>query len=177
MPSESQQKKLSRVRRPRVHITYDVETGDATVKRELPFVVGVVGDFSGDPTEPLKKLKDRNFIQIDRDNFNDVLARMTPGLNMRVENTLEGDDSEIAVQLKFKSMEDFEPARVVEQVKPLKELMETRQKLTELQTKVDLADDLEGKLQELLTDPDELKKAGDQVSTESSSDSSEDGGE
>ena len=90
--------KLARVRKPRVHITYDVETEGAQIERELPFVVGVMGDFSGDPTEPLKPLTDRKFIQIDRDNFNDVMARMTPGLNIKVDNTLAGDGSEMAVQ-------------------------------------------------------------------------------
>ncbi len=105
---ESIQHKLDRVRKPRVHITYDVEVGDALEKRELPFVVGVLGDFSGHPTEPLKPLRDRKFIQIDRDNFNEVMQRMTPGLNIRVENTLQGDGTELAVQLKFNSIEDFE---------------------------------------------------------------------
>ena len=101
--------KLDRVRKPRVHITYQVETEGAVVEKELPFVVGVVGDFSGNPTAPLKPLKDRKFIQIDRDNFNDIMARMTPGVNLKVENTLAGDGSEMAVNLKFKSIEDFEP--------------------------------------------------------------------
>ena len=95
--AESIHDKLKRVRKPRVHITYDVETEGAEVLRELPFVVGVLGDFSGNPTEPLQPLKDRKFIQIDRDNFNDVMARMTPGLNLKVENTLKGDGSEMAV--------------------------------------------------------------------------------
>src|SRR5271156_6073812 len=112
MASESTQKKLERVRKPRVHITYDVEVGDATVKKELPFVVGVLGDFSGNPTSPLKPLKDRKFIQVDRDNFNDIMARMTPGANMKVANTLKGDGSELSVNLKFNSIEDFEPAQV-----------------------------------------------------------------
>src|SRR5262245_51853317 len=106
---------LSRNRPPRVHITYKVHTGGTEVEKELPFVVGVIGDFSGHPTEPLKPLKDRKFIHIDRDNFNDVMARMTPGLNLRVENTLAGDGSEMAVQLRFASMADFEPASVVNQ--------------------------------------------------------------
>jgi type VI secretion system protein ImpB len=159
MASESQQKKLSRVRKPRVHITYDVEIGDARVKKELPFVVGVLGDFSGNPTQPLKSLKDRKFVQIDRDNFNDVMARMTPGLNMRVENTLAGDGSEMGVQLKFNSMEDFDPSRVVDQVEPLKKLMETRQKLTELLGKVDLADNFEKSVEDLLKDPTKIKAA------------------
>ena len=130
--SESIHDKLKRVRKPRVHITYDVETEGAVVQKELPFVVGVLGDFSGNPTEPLKPLKDRKFIQIDRDNFNDVMKRMTPGLNLRVENTLKGDGSEMAVQLKFNSLEDFEPANVVKQVEPLRKLLETRDKLRDL---------------------------------------------
>ena len=158
MASESQQQKLSRVRKPRVHITYEVETEGAVVQKELPFVVGVMGDFSGDPTEKLKPLKDRKFIQIDRDNFNDVLKRMTPGLNMRVENTLADDGSEMSVNLKFESMDDFEPAKVVEQVEPLKKLMETRDKLRDLATKIDRSDDLENVLEQVLTNTDELKK-------------------
>src|SRR5262245_36184090 len=117
---ESVHKKLDRVRKPRVHITYEVETGGAPVKKELPFVVGVLGDFSGNPTEPLKPMADRKFIQVDRDNFDDVMARMTPGLNLKVENTIKGDGSEMAVQLKFNKMEDFEPVKVAEQVEPLK---------------------------------------------------------
>src|ERR671933_2549446 len=108
MGSESLQKKLDRVRKPRVHITYDVETEGAAVTKELPFVIGVLGDFSGDPTEPLKPLRDRKFIQIDRDNFDDVMARMTPGLNIRVENTLKGDGSEMGLQLKFSNIGDFD---------------------------------------------------------------------
>src|SRR5436190_12401285 len=114
--SESIHDKLRRVRKPRVHITYQVETEGAVVEKELPFVVGVLGDFSGNPTQPLKPLKDRKFIQIDRDNFNDVMGRMTPGLNMRVDNTLKGDGSQLALNLKFNSMDDFEPAKVVGQV-------------------------------------------------------------
>ncbi len=137
---------MERVRKPRDHITYDVETEGAVVQRELPFVVGVMGDFSGDPTEPLKSLKDRKFVQIDRDNFNDVLTRMTPGLNLKVDNTLAGDDSQMAVELKFKSIEDFEPGRVVEQVEPLRKLMDTRNKLRDLMTKVDRSEDLENLL-------------------------------
>src|ERR671933_293714 len=113
--SSSIHEKLDRVRKPRVHIKYEVETEGAMVEKELPFVVGVLGDFSGNPTQPLKPLKDRKFIQIDRDNFNEVMARMTPGLNIKVENTLKGDGSEMAVNLKFGSMEDFEPGRVVDQ--------------------------------------------------------------
>ena len=148
--------KLNRVRKPRVHITYEVETEGAMVKKELPFVVGVLGDFSGDPTSPLKPLKDRNFVQIDRDNFNDIMARMTPGLQMKVENTLEGDGSQMAVDLKFNSLDDFEPANVVNQVEPLKKLMETRNKLRDLMTKVDRSEDLESLLENVLQDEGKL---------------------
>jgi type VI secretion system protein ImpB len=156
--SRSIHEKLSRVRPPRVHITYKVETEGAEVIKELPFVVGVLGDFSGNPTAPLKPLKDRKFIQIDRDNFNEVMARMTPGLNLRVQNTLKNDGSELPVQLKFESMEDFEPANIVNQVEPLKKLLETRNKLRDLLTKVDRSDNLEALLEKLLQNPEEIKK-------------------
>lgn len=161
--SESIHDKLKRVRKPRVHITYEVETEGAVVVKELPFVVGVVGDFSGNPTEPLKPLKDRKFIQIDRDNFNDVMKRMTPGLNMRVENTLKGDGSEMAVQLKFNSLDDFDPANVVKQVEPLRRLLETRDKLRDLAAKVDRSEDLERVLENVLQNTQELKKLGDEL--------------
>lgn len=149
--------KLKRVRRPRVHITYDVETEGAEVLKELPFVVGIMGDFSGDPTKPLAPLADRKFIQIDRDNFNRVMAQMTPGLNLRVENKLADDGSEVAVQLKFNSIEDFEPARVAEQVPALKALIETRNKLRDLLSKVDRSEQLEGLLEQILKNENELK--------------------
>src|SRR6266478_3855104 len=150
--------KLERVRKPRVHITYQVETEGAAVEKELPFVVGVLGDFSGNPTQPLKPLKDRKFIQIDRDNFNDVMGRMTPGLNIKVENTLADDGSQMAVNLKFNSMDDFEPTQVVNQVEPLKKLLETRDKLRDLLTKIDRSEDLEGVLEKILQNADQLKK-------------------
>jgi type VI secretion system protein ImpB len=156
--SSSIHDKLDRVRKPRVHITYQVETEGAVVERELPFVVGVLGDFSGNPTEPLRPLKDRKFVQIDRDNFNEILARMTPGLNIRVENTLKGDGSEMPVQLKFRSIEDFEPANIVNQVEPLQKLLETRNKLRDILTKVDRSDELEGLLERVLQNTEELKK-------------------
>lgn len=150
--------KLARVRKPRVHITYEVETEGAEIQRELPFVVGIMGDFSGDPTEPLKPLAERKFVQIDRDNFNDVMARIQPGLNIKVENTLAGDGSEMAVNLKFRSMEDFEPTKVAEQVPALKAMLETRAKLRDLMSKVDRSDELEGLLEQVLQDKDKLDK-------------------
>lgn len=155
--------KLNRVRKPRVHITYDVDTGGALEKKELPFVVGVLGDFSGDPTEPLKPLKDRKFVQIDRDNFNEVMARMTPGLSLKVENTLQGDGSEMAVNLAFKAMEDFEPAQVARNVPALKKLLDTRDRLRDLLTKVDRSEDLESLLEQVLQNTDELKKLSSEL--------------
>ena len=158
MSSASIHDKLSRVRKPRVHITYEVETEGARVLRELPFVMGVLGDFSGKPTQPLKPLRDRKFIQIDRDNFDEVMARMTPGLEFRVANTLKGDGSEMAVKLRFDGLEDFDPGRVVQQVEPLKKLLETRDKLRDLLTKIDRSDELETLLERVLKSDDEIKK-------------------
>ncbi len=172
--AESQQKKLSRVRKPRVHITYDVETEGAVVEKELPFVVGVMGDFSGNPTEKLKPLKDRKFIQIDRDNFGDVMKKMTPGLNMRVDNTMTGD-GEMSVQLQFNSMDDFEPANVAKQVEPLKKLLETRDRLRDLLTKIDRSEDLENVLDQVLKNTDDLKKLSSELGVDASGDGGEGG--
>ena len=155
--------KLSRVRSPRVHISYQVETEGAVVEKELPFVVGVLGDFSGDPTSPLKPLKDRKFTQIDRDNFDDIMSRMAPGLNMKVDNTLQKDGSEISVNLKFNSMADFDPAKVVDQVEPLRKLMETRNKLRDLLSKADRSEELESLLERVLKNSDDLAKLASEV--------------
>ena len=155
---ESVHSKLTRVRKPRVHITYEVETEGAVVVKDLPFVVGVMGEFSGNPTEPLKPLKDRKFVSIDRDSFDEVMRRMTPGAEMKVENTLANDGSEMAVQLKFSSIEDFEPAKVVEQVEPLRKLLDTRNRLRELLSAVDRADGLESELEKILQNDEQLKK-------------------
>jgi len=154
--SESVQEKLSRVRKPRVHIKYEVETEGATVVKELPFVVGVVSDLSGEPTQPLRSLRDRKFIQIDRDNFNDVMAKMTPGANVKVENTMSEEGGELSVQLEFNSMDDFEPAAIIEQVEPLKKLLETRNKLRDLLTRVDRSEDLEHILESTLQNAEQL---------------------
>lgn len=151
-------KKLERVRKPRVHLVYEVETGGAAVKRELPFVVGIMGDFSGNPSQPLKPLRDRKFVQIDRDNFNDVMASTAPELNMRVDNTLAGDGSEMAVTLKFKSMDDFQPANIANQIEPLKKLLETRNRLGDLLAKADRSTKLESLLEDALQDPDAMAK-------------------
>lgn len=155
--AESVQHKLNRVRKPRVHLTYDVETEGSEVKRELPFVVGVMGDFSGKPYEPLKPLKDRKFTQIDRDNFDDVLARMTPGAQFKVDNTLTGDGSQLAIDLKFKSLDDFEPGAVVDQIEPLRKLLAARNKLRDLMSKVDRSEDLERLLEDVLQNTAKLQ--------------------
>lgn len=155
--------KLNRVRKPRVHITYNVETEGAQIERELPFVVGVMGDFSGDPSQPLRPMTDRKFTQIDRDNFNDVMARMAPGLNIKVDNKLADDGSEMAVNLKFNSIDDFDPARVVDQVPALKSLLETRNKLRDLMSKADRSDELEGLLEKVLQNEEELKALSGQL--------------
>ena len=148
MGSESQQHKLDRVRRPRVQITYDVETGGAMQKVELPFVVGVLADLSGAPKEALRPLKERKVAQIDRDNFNDVLAKAAPRLAMKVQNRLTDEDTRLAVELNFRSMDDFAPERVAAQVAPLRELLDMRQRLTQLMTKMEGND----KLEQLLSD-------------------------
>ena len=169
MPSvESTHDKLKRVRKPHVHITYEVYKPDGgTEIRELPFVVGVMGDFSGNPTVPLKPLRDRQFVSIDRDNFNEVMRNMTPGLNLKVENTLAGDGTELPVNLKFESMDDFTPARVAEQVPALKKLLETREQLKSLLAKADNSAKLEGLLEQILTNGEEIKKASSQLGVES----------
>ena len=155
--------RLERERRPRVHIKYEVETGDAQVERELPFVVGVMGDFSGNPTTPLRPLKDRKFVQIGKENFNEVMERIAPELNIKVNNTLAGDDSLMAVQLKFKSMDDFEPGRVADQVPALKKLLDTRNQLRDLMTKVDRSDELEKLLERVLQNESDLKALSSQL--------------
>src|SRR5437763_83825 len=149
--AESLQHKLDRVRRPRVQITYDVETNGAMQKMELPFVVGVLADLSGKPKEALKPLKDRKVVNIDRDNFNDVLAKATPRVAIKVDNKLTDANTKLAVELNFRHMDDFEPARVAEQVGPLRELLEMRKKLTQLLSKMEGNDKLEALLHEVMS--------------------------
>jgi len=151
MGSESLQHKLDRVRRPRVQITYDVETGGAMQKIELPFVVGVMADLSGQPKEALRPLKERKFTTVDRDNFNDVLKRSAPRVAMKVDNKLTGDgSSKLAVELNFKEMDDFDPARVAAQVPALKELLDMRHRLTQLMSKMEGNDKLEALLADVM---------------------------
>ena len=154
---ESTQKKLSRIRPPRVQITYDVEIGDAIQMKELPFVAGIMADLSGKPAEALPKLKDRKFVEIDRDNFNDVLASCAPRLALSVDNRLAKDDSKLNVELKFRSIDDFNPAEVVKQIEPLNKLFEARQRLMDLLAKLDGNDKLDALLQEIVDKPDNQK--------------------
>jgi type VI secretion system protein ImpB len=158
MPSQSVHSKLSRVRKPRVHITYDVETEGAVVQKELPFVVGVIGDFSGKPTEPLPSLKDRKFVQLDRDNFDEVMGRMRPALSFKVENTLQGNGTEMLVELKFRSMDDFEPGAIADQIPAIKSLLEVRNRLRDLLTKADRSEELENLLERVLQNEGDLKE-------------------
>ena len=162
--AESTQHKLDRIRPPRVQITYDVEIGGAIQMKELPFVVGIMSDLSGKPGEPLPKVKDRKFVEIDRDNFNDVMASITPRLVFRVDNKLTADtDEALNVELHFKHMDDFEPVNVLKQVQPLRKLFEARQRLTDLLTKLDGNDELDALLQEIASDNSSLQELKDQI--------------
>ena len=154
MAGESVFDKKGRVRPPRVHITYEVEKNGAQVQKELPFVVGVMADLSGQSKVPLPKLKDRKFVEIDRDNFDDVLKSMKPRVAMKVENALKGDGSELAVELEFKKLDDFSPEAVVHQVKPLNDLLEVRNKLKDLLARSEGNDRLEELLDAIISKPD-----------------------
>lgn len=160
---ESTQHKLDRVRAPRVQLTYDVEIGDAIEKKELPFVAGVLGDFSGKPEEPLPRLKDRKFVNIDKDNFDDVLKGMKPRLQYQVDNKLTNDGSRIGVTLNFKSLADFEPEKLVQQIEPLRKLLEARQKLADLRNKMAGNDKFEELLSEVLQNTDKIAQLSREV--------------
>lgn len=168
MARESTQHKLDRVRSPRVQITYDVEVGGAIELKELPFVVGVLGDFTGQPTEPLPKLKERKFVEVNPDNFDSVLEGMKPHLNFVVENKLsdEPDASNLKVDLTFKSMDDFEPENVARQIKPLKELLDLRQRLSDLRGSLQGNDKLEELLLEAVSNTEKLDKLKGEISKE-----------
>lgn len=157
MAKESTQQKLSRVRPPRVQITYDVEIGDAIETKELPFVLGVLGDYSGQPKVELPKLKERKFVAVDRDNFDDALKAMAPRLALQVENTLKGDDTKLSVELNFNKLEDFEPQQIVNKVDPLRQLLEIRTRLSDLRNKIIGNDKLEELLDQIVRDTDKLE--------------------
>lgn len=168
MGRESTQHKLDRVRSPRVHITYDVEVGGATEIKELPFVVGVLGDYAGQPEEPLPKLKERSFVDVDRDNFDSVLDGMKPHLSFTVENKLseETDAPALNVDLRFKSLEDFEPQNIARQVQPLRQLLELRARLTDLRGSLQGNDKLEELLLEAVGNTETLDRLKKEINTE-----------
>ncbi len=167
MAKESTQKKIGRVRPPRVNITYDVETGGAIEVRQLPFVMGVLGDFTGKPVEPLEKLKERKFVEVTLDNFDDVLASMKPHLQYSVDNKLSDDPNagKIGVELTFNSLDDFAPDAVARQVGPLRELLDLRTKLADLRGTLQGNDKLEEILQSTLSDEEKMKKLKEEMGT------------
>jgi type VI secretion system protein ImpB len=158
MARESTQHKLDRVRSPSVQITYDVEIGDAIELKELPFVLGVLGDFTGQPVEPLAKLKDRKFIEVNPDNFDQVLESMRPHLAFSVENKLSEDPNagNLKIDLHFKNLDDFAPENVARQVKPLRELLELRTRMTDLRGNMQGNDKLEELLRTTVADKDKM---------------------
>src|SRR5208282_441843 len=165
MARESTQHKLDRVRSPRVHITYDVEIGGAIELKELPFVMGVLGDFTGQPEQPLPKLKDRRLVEVNPDNFDSVLESMKPHLAFAVENKLseEPDAGQLKVDLHFKSLEDFEPEQVARQVKPLRELLDLRTRLNDLKGTLQTNEKLDEALLEAVAKTDKLNKLKSEI--------------
>ena len=160
MARQSTQQKLSRVRAPRVHITYDVEIGDAIEAKELPFVMGVLADFTGQPEAPLPRLKDRKFVDVTPENFDSVLQAANPHLSFAVENKLseDADAPRLKVDLHFNSLEDFEPEKLAQQVKPLRELLELRTKLADLRGSLQGNEKLEDLLQETITNTEKMER-------------------
>jgi type VI secretion system protein ImpB len=156
MSKDSVQKKLQKVRPPRVQMTYDVEVGDAVEQKELPFVAGVLGDFAGQSEKDQKRLKDRKFVSVDMDNFDEVMEGVAPRAVYRVDNKLSSAGGEFAVDLTFNSIEDFRPESVVQQVEPLRKLLEARTKLSDLRNKIAGNEKLEDILNDVLTSTEKL---------------------
>jgi type VI secretion system protein ImpB len=167
MARESVHAKLERVRPPRVHVTYNVEIGDAIELKEIPFVMGILADLSGQPEEPLAKIKDRRFVEITPDNFDSVLDNMKPRVAFSVENKLSDDSQagKLGVDLSFKSLEDFEPEHVARRVKPLRDLLELRTKLSDLVGTLQGNEKLERLLQEVIQDSGQLNKVRQELAT------------
>jgi type VI secretion system protein ImpB len=160
--SNSLQKWVGRNRPPRVQITYDVEVGDAVEKRELPLVVGLLADLSGQPATPLPKLKERRLVEIDRDNFDEIMGKIAPRLDLSVADTLKGEGN-IKVELNFEKFEDFHPENIVKQVPRLAKLLEARQQLRDLLAKLDGNDELDSMLERIVQNSEELKKVQSQA--------------
>jgi len=159
---DSVQKRLEKVRPPRVQLTYEVEIGDAIEQKEIPFVVGVLGDFTGQPApdKPQPRLKDRKFINVDLDSFDEVMAGMAPRVSYRVKNRLSPEGGEFAVDLRFNKLDDFRPESVVQQVEPLRKLLEARSKLADLRNKLAGNEKLEDLLAEVLGNTERLQQLG-----------------
>ncbi|MBS1139620.1 MAG: hypothetical protein H6R13_1073 [Proteobacteria bacterium] len=157
---ESVQKRLQKVRPPRVQLTYDVEIGDALEVKELPFVVGVLGDFAAQSKEPQGKVRDRKFVNVDMDNFDDVMEGMAPRAAFRVKNRLTEAGGELGVDIKFEKFEDFRPESVVQQVEPLRKLQEARAKLADLRNKLAGNEKLEDLLNDVLNSTEQLQSLG-----------------
>ena len=162
--ADSAQKKLDKVRKPRIHITYDMETEGGTEKKELAFVVGTMGDYSGNAsTKEKKPLKERSFVEIGADNFDDVMERIGPGVRAKVDNVLEDGDKEMMVELAFNKMEDFKPENIAKQVPALKKLLEAREQLEEILSKADVSQNLESILEEVLQNNEKLAAIVDEL--------------
>jgi type VI secretion system protein ImpC len=161
--AESLKPTLGRVRPPRVHITYDVESGGASARVELPFVVGVLADLSGQPLSPPRPLSERNAVSIDRDNFDAVLERMGPRVACKVQNRLTDEDTRLAIELRFRSMDDFSPESVVMMVPALRKLLEARQRLVDLLNKLVSNDRLEATLSRVLVDERQISALAEQL--------------
>jgi type VI secretion system protein ImpB len=176
--AESTQHKLDRVRPPRVQITYDVEVGDAIQLKELPMVVGVMSDLSGKREDPLEPIKARKFVEIDRDNFDDVLESCKPGLAFQVDNKLSDadDDSQMNVKLSFSDMEDFEPVNVLKQVEPMRRLFKARNRLRDLLTKLDGNDELDGLLRQVISSTEDADKLRGELEKRAKDDGDADAG-
>ncbi|WP_336948926.1 type VI secretion system contractile sheath small subunit [Acinetobacter junii] len=155
---ESVQKKLQRIRPPRVQLTYDVEVGDGKESKELPFVVGVMGDFSAASELDKTKLKDKKFINVDLDNIDEVMESLAPRAAFDVENTLTDEGGRMSIDLTFNSVEDFRPEQVVQQVDPLRKLVEARERLTDLRNKISNSERLEDLLDEVLKNTDQVRQ-------------------
>lgn len=158
MAKESTQKKISRVRPPRVHITYDVEVGDAIELKELPFVMGVFGDFTGQPEQPLPKMSERKFVEVTPDNFDKVLEKMSPHLAFSVDNKLSNDGSQLKVNLNFKELSDFEPEQVASKIEPLKKLLDLRTKLSDVRGTLQGNPKLDEMLHDVVTNTEKRQK-------------------
>ena len=163
MAEDSIQKRIGKERPPRVQLEYEVDDRGAIAKKELPFVMGVMGDYSGQSEEPLPALKDRKFVNVDGENFDSVLKGMKPRLQYQVENTLQGDGGKMAVELKFAKLADFDPNNVAKQIPVLNELVNLRQSLSDLRNKMLASDKLEDMLADIVSSTEKLEavsKAG-----------------